>query len=34
VKLLSTGRWRTCLTASPDGEIVDAGAVVVLSGEV
>lgn len=34
VKLLTTGKWRTCLTASPDGEVVDAGSAVFLSVEV
>ncbi|MEM2238194.1 MAG: hypothetical protein QXR26_03675 [Candidatus Caldarchaeum sp.] len=34
VKLLTTGKWKTCLTASPDGEVVDAGSAVFLSGEV
>jgi acetyl-CoA C-acetyltransferase len=34
VNLLRTGRWSSCLVASPDGEVVDGGAVVVLSAEV
>lgn len=34
VKLLISGEWTTCLTASPDGEVVDAGSAVVLSREV
>lgn len=34
VKLLKTGKWDTCLVASPDGELVDGGAVAILSKEV
>lgn len=33
VNLLRTGRWNSCLVASPDGEVVDGGAVVVLRVE-
>ncbi len=34
VNLLRTGRWESCLVASPDGEVVDGGAAVMLSVEV
>ncbi len=34
VKLLNEGKWNTCLTASPDGEVVDAGSAVILKAGV
>ncbi|GBC71326.1 hypothetical protein HRbin02_01107 [Candidatus Calditenuaceae archaeon HR02] len=31
INLLRTGKWSSCIVASPDGEVVDGGAAVVLS---